>query len=77
MSMFSKPSQILTVFVPSTIQLIIGLDYYSDYYKKLLSMNRLIDHPAKLFSHLVAIYIVCYEMGASAHYFNTYQYLHI
>ena len=34
-------------------------------------------HPAKLFSHLVAIYIVCYEMGASAHYFNTYQYLHI
>ena len=34
-------------------------------------------HPAKLFSHLVAIYIVCYEMGASADFFNTYQYLHI
>ena len=34
-------------------------------------------HPAKLFYHLVAIYIVCYEMGASADLFNTYQYLHI
>ena len=39
--------------------------------------NLVTNHPAKLFSHLVAIYIVCYEMGASAHYFNTYQYLHI
>ena len=52
-------------------------DYMYVYVVNVVIVKVIDYHPAKLFYHLVAIYIVCYEMGASAHLFNTYQYLHI